>query len=484
MKIIMTIALYVLLTMSSVADAKGRATPPPELGTLKGAEAEAFYLGVNAVIWGYPIVFFEDLIRGRTRPDAEAKTGNPQAQINEFALVRQLRGPEFKAIATPNNDTLYAQAFTDVSREPMVLSVPEVEADRYYTMQLWDPNGDTFAYVGSRTTGVKAGDFALVGPDWKGNLPPDVKRIDSEYNSLVIWGRIGVKGSDDVKNANKIQDKLRLTPLSQFQEMKNSGQEIAVDKTFSMQRVAYTKPADLAPELEFYYKLARSLKFTPPKERDIVIADSLQQIGFRDDNLRFDYSALSDAQKSGLTKAYQFALHLMDSNAASTGESVNGWRWSRKSGIMGTDYLFRAAWAKWYTGGNTAKEAIYMDGRKDDKGQPFNGDDHYLMHFPKDQLPHVKAFWSVSMYDLNTGAFIENPIKRYSIGGRTQGLIYNDDGSLDIFLQNEAPIDAKKKSNWLPAPTKGFYLNLRLYIPDDSLQQGLWKPPVVQQVDK
>ncbi|QDO85192.1 DUF1254 domain-containing protein [Shewanella psychropiezotolerans] len=247
MKIIMTIALYVLLTMSSVADAKGRATPPPELGTLKGAEAEAFYLGVNAAIWGYPIVFFEDLIRGRTRPDAEAKTGNPQAQINEFALVRQLRGPEFKAIATPNNDTLYAQAFTDVSREPMVLSVPEVEADRYYTMQLWDPNGDTFAYVGSRTTGVKAGDFALVGPDWKGNLPPDVKRIDSEYNSLVIWGRIGVKGSDDVKNANKIQDKLRLTPLSQFQEMKNSGQEIAVDKTFSMQRVAYTKPADLAP---------------------------------------------------------------------------------------------------------------------------------------------------------------------------------------------------------------------------------------------
>ena len=156
-------------------------------------------------------------MRGRTEPDAQAKTGNPRSLVNQFGIVRHLRGPEFKQIATPNNDTLYAQAFTDVSQEPMIVSVPAVDNDRYYVLQLWDPNGDTFAYIGSRTTGRGAGDYALVGPNWKGQLPAGVKRIDSAYNTLVIWGRIGVNGPDDVKNANAIQDELRLTPLSKRQ---------------------------------------------------------------------------------------------------------------------------------------------------------------------------------------------------------------------------------------------------------------------------
>ena len=140
----------------SSAFAADKLMRPPELGTLTGLEAQAFYVGLDAVMWGYPAVFFEDLMRGRTEPDAEAKTGNPRAQVNQFGLMRNLRGPEFKQIATPNNDTLYAQAFCDVRREPLVLSVPRVDATRYYCMQLWDPNGDTFHYVGSRTTGRAA----------------------------------------------------------------------------------------------------------------------------------------------------------------------------------------------------------------------------------------------------------------------------------------------------------------------------------------
>ena len=145
---------------------------------MKGKEATAFYLGLNAVIWGYPSVKFEQLMRLRASADS-VRLGNPQSAVNQLGLVRQLRGPEFKQIATPNNDTLYAQGFCDVSREPIIVSVPKVDGKRYYTLQLWDPNGDTFAYIGSRTTGREPGDYALVGPDWKGTLPPGVKRIDS-----------------------------------------------------------------------------------------------------------------------------------------------------------------------------------------------------------------------------------------------------------------------------------------------------------------
>jgi hypothetical protein len=175
---------------------KGKQTPPPELGTIAGLEAEAFYLGLDAVIWGYPSVLFEDLMRGRTSPEI-LKKGNPQSAVNQFGMVRHLRGPEYKQIATPNNDTFYAQSFCDVSKEPIILTVPAVDNTRYYAMQLWDPNGDTFGYIGTRTTGREAGSYALVGPNWKGNLPANVKRIDSPYNSLVVWGRIGVDGVDD-----------------------------------------------------------------------------------------------------------------------------------------------------------------------------------------------------------------------------------------------------------------------------------------------
>ena len=145
-----------LCSFFSAAFAGDKLTPALELGTLTGLEAQASYVGLDAVIWGYPAVFFEDLMRGRTEPDAEAKTGNPRSQANQFGLMRNLRGPEFKQIATPNNDTLYAQAFCDLSREPIVLSVLRVDSKRYDCMQLWDPNGDTFHYVGSRTTGRAA----------------------------------------------------------------------------------------------------------------------------------------------------------------------------------------------------------------------------------------------------------------------------------------------------------------------------------------
>jgi hypothetical protein len=309
---------------------------------MTGKEAEAFYLGLNAVIWGYPAVKFEELMQGRTQPDI-VKLGNPQSAVNQFGLVRQLRGPEFKQIATPNNDTLYAQAFCDVSREPLIVSVPKVDEKRYYTLQLWDPNGDTFGYIGTRTTGRKAGHYALVGPGWKGKLPPNVRRIDSPYNGLVVWGRVGVDGPGDLNNALAIQDELRLTPLSKFG---NPDKPVPPDLAFSNERVAQSNSQNVTGDIEFFVELANSLKHTPPKIQDAVMAESLSQIGFKDHNTFFDANSLSDAQKSGLSKAVQFGLYIMDVYAQTAGVSVNGWRWSPKSGIMGNDYLFRAAFAK------------------------------------------------------------------------------------------------------------------------------------------
>jgi len=154
-----------------------------------------------------------------------------------------------------------------------------------------------------------------------------------------------------------IEDDLRLTPLSQFGKSK---QVLALDASFSQARVGTSEaPAGLPKGLEFYYELARAIEFSPPKPgQDDVIAGSLSSIGFMNDNTRFNYSSLSDAQIKGLRKAYQFAQSIMDMNAKSNGLEVNGWRWSPKSGIPGKDYLWRAAFAKWYTGGVGPEEAL------------------------------------------------------------------------------------------------------------------------------
>ena len=454
-------------------------TPAPDLSQLSDAEYEAFYLGANAIIWGYPAVLFEDLMRGRTQPDI-VKKGNPQTQVNQFGSVRELRGPEYKQIATPNNDTLYTQSFCDVSKEPLVLSVPKVDAERYYCIQFWDPNGDTKHYVGSRETGREAGNYVIVGPDWEGKLPKDLKRIDLEYNCIVLWGRVGVRGAADLENAHAIQDGLYVTLLSKYDGV---AKLVPVDMEFSKQRVAYNPPADLPKELELYYKLAQSLKHTPAKQQDAVVFKSLEQIGFTDKGLTFDYKSLSPAQQKGLAMGSQYAQHLIDVNAQTTGQIINGWRWSPKSGVMGDDYLFRAAFAKWFTGGHAPEEAVYMDGRNDDKGEALDGSKHsYTMHFKAGELPPVSAFWSLSMYHLSDGSFVENSIERYSIGERTDGLTKNADGSLDLYLQAKAPTDPKEKANWLPCPEGGFYLNMRFYVPDEKLQKGEWTPPYVEQV--
>lgn len=473
-----TLAVLTLLLLAATSvQAEDKRTPPPDLSGLAGQEAEAFYLGTNAIIWGYPAVLFEQLMRGRTSPDIVAK-GNPQAAVNQFGLVRDLRGPEFKQIATPNNDTIYAQSFVDVSREPIVLSVPAVPAPRYYTFQLWDPNGDTFGYIGSRTTGREAGSFAFVGPDWQGALPEGITRIDTPYNGMVIWGRIGVDGPEDLQNALDIQDALRLTPLSLFG---TSEAQLPPDLAFSDARVAFEAPG-IPDDLMLYAELANSLRHTPPKPQDAVVFATLPQIGFSTDGMVFDPSSLSDAQRSGLAKGAQFALHLMDVSSQTAGVGVNGWRWSPKSGIMGNDYLFRAAFAKWYTGGNAPSEAIYMDARADQNGDALDGSKRYIVRFEAGQEPKVDAFWSISMYHIADGSFVENPIKRYSIGDRTKGLTRAADGSLTIYIQHDQPEGAEAQANWLPSPEDGFYLNLRLYGPDGGLPSGTWAPPPVKNV--
>ena len=161
--------------------------------------------------------------------------------------------------------------------------------------------------------------------------------------------------------------------------------------------------------------------------------------------------------------------------------TVNGWQMNTDTmGVYGNYYLKRAIIAMVGLGANQPDDAIYPLLLADADGKPLAGDSRYILHFSKDELPPVGAFWSLTMYD-EGGFQVANPINRFAIGDRDQ-LKYNADGSLDLYIQHDNPGD-EKQSNWLPSPASGTLgATMRLYAPAPEALDGRWNPPAVRRV--
>ena len=159
---------------------------------------------------------------------------------------------------------------------------------------------------------------------------------------------------------------------------------------------------------------------------------------------------------------------------------INGWTYNTNIGTYGYNYLLRAAITEGSLGANVPEEAIYAKTQTGTDGQPLSGANNYLMHFDKGNLPPVNAFWSLSMYNTTTHMFVPNSINSYSVSEQKNKFMYNPDGSLDIYIQNEEPVG--KESNWLPAPKGDFYMILRMYLPGPKVLNGTYQIPQVQKV--
>ena len=176
---------------------------------------------------------------------------------------------------------------------------------------------------------------------------------------------------------------------------------------------------------------------------------------------------------------------LIDMQGQGLGDIVNGWAIQTEAGKHPDDYLLRSAYAKFGLWGNNALEAIYPNTFDDGNGKPLDGNNNYVMHFGKGELPPVSngGFWSITLYNKDR-LLHDNPIDRYVINDRTQGLKYGPDGSLDIYLQNQKPTDPQNEPNWFPTPDGPFSLTMRIYIPDQAILNGKYAPPPVQLVTK
>lgn len=421
-------------------------------------------LGVQAYIYAYPLVLVSLTRQFRRAP------------LNQFFHLQSFPGAGFTAVVRPNIDTLYSTAWLDLSRDPVILSVPDT-AGRYFVMQMLDAWTETFGLPGSRTTGSKPGRFLIAGPGWKGAPPKDVKVIRSPTNTVWLIGRTQTNGVSDYEHVRAIQRGYTLTSAGSSEKVATAAPgnlTPAVDRRRPPEQVAAMDAA------AFFKLFASLLKENAPHAADAPLLAQMKTIGI-EAGKDFDIGNLTPVQGQELERAVKDARAMLAERARSLGDVRNGWRFPGKNtGIYGTAYLDRAAVALFGLGALPAEEAIYPSTFRDDGGSALNGANRYLLHFRQNELPPARAFWSITMYDPD-GYFVPNPINRYGLGDR-DSLEFNKDGSLDIYIQRDPPSPDKQR-NWLPAPAGDFSLTLRIYLPKPTAVTGRWLPPVVRRIE-
>jgi len=408
-------------------------------------------LAEDAAIWGLPLVqtgFYLALARAKG------------VKWNQLYLNQSLATPSLK-VPGPNIDTIYGFAWLDLARGPVVLDVPD-EADRYYCIQLIDAYENTFAYVGRRETGTKAGSYVIAGPEWNGKLPEGVKRIDAPTSIVLALTRTLVRGLADLKAAQDLQSDYTLSPLAAYPAGKTPG-------------IVETDALNILPKPElpqtgaaFFAQLDALVRRFPPTADEAASFARFAPLG-----LGGSFATKPPLPAAALQTALQHALQRV--KAAKVTDDNDGWRVNYHITKFVADPVARANVDQFGPGAHIAAEALYFATSHDSEGEPLNGSQRYTITFAKGQLPPVKAFWSLILYGMDF-FLVDNPINRYSINDRTEGLSFTPDGALRIRIQHGAPDNV---ANWLPAPSGAFQLILRAYQPDDSMLAGAYKVPAV-----
>jgi hypothetical protein len=448
--------------------------PAQKLRAAALTEKEALEIGIDAYIYGYPLVTMEMTRRVMTNVAEPEGTRGPMGQ---FVNARTYPTAAFRDITAPNADTLYSVAWLDLAKEPYVLSIPD-EDNRYFLLPILSGWTDVFQVPGKRTTGTKAQQYVISGPHWQGNLPAGVTEYKSPTNMVWILGRTYCTGiAADYKAVHAIQDKYSVAPLSAYGKPYTPPKGV-VDPKVDMQ----TPVRDQVNRLKinaYFNLLAALLKDNPPAAEDAAMVARIAELGLVPGK-SFDIGALDPAAARALEGVPAAAIEKIMLHYRTTGTHENGWMFTVKTGQYGTDYLQRAVITIIGLGANRPQDAVYPVSEADADGQPYSGAKRYTMHFEKGRVPPADGFWSLTMYDANF-FFVANPLDKQTVSPRND-LKYNADGSLDLYIQNESP-GKEKEANWLPAPKEKFVLMLRMYWPQEtppSIIDGSWKIPPVK----
>ena len=446
--------------------------PAHSQGVVTPAEARA--IAKEAYIYGYPMV---DSYRIQHAYFVDTGNLEYKASWNQIKNIPRVFTPDDKAVQTPNSDTPYSMLGLDLRAEPIVLTVPKIEKDRYYSIQLIDAYTFNFAYIVSRATGNDAGSFLIAGPNWKGDIPKGVKKaIHSETELVLAAYRTQLFNPGDLDNVKKVQAGYQVQTLSAF---------LGQPAPKAAPAINFIKP--LTPEtqktsLEFFNILNFVLTFCPTVSSEKELMTRFAKIGVGAGK-NFDPSKLTPELKKaieeGVADAWAELAQLkkrVDAKEVTSGDTFG----TRE--YLKNNYLYRMAAAVIGIYGNSKQEAIYPIYTVDDGGKPLEGSNRYTLRFAAGELPPVDAFWSLTMYRLPESLLVANPLDRYLLNSPMLPNFKKDsDGGLTLYFQSESP-GKDLEPNWLPAPKGPFMLVMRLYWPKEEVLDGKWTAPPLQRV--
>jgi hypothetical protein len=428
-------------------------------------KAEFIVLGAEGYVFGYPLVIMDV-----TRQNAALTLGPP----NVLRRVRQFPDAHFKDVVRPNVDTLYSTAFIDLTPGPLVW---EMQANdlRYEVMPFMDAWTNVFASPGTRTTGTQGGRYLIAGPTWQGTTPANMTLLRAPTHMVWLIGRTQTQGIADYPLVHRLQDGLQLSPLHPRSDAAVA--PLANAQTPQAQHLAPIVQMQRMATRDFYDRLTHLMVANPPAAADAPMLRKLERIGVTPGHAvswsRLDSMAVSLGRWIADFKIAQELKKPRD--------LVNGWSTPpRILGQYGTAYNIRAVVAMIGLGANLPEDAMYPSTQVDSTGATLNGSHDYRLHFAADQMPPVKAFWSVTAYGQDD-FLIDNSAQRYAVGSLSS-MARNADGSMDILIQPQPP-EGAMRNNWLPVQAGSpFLLNARLYWPKSETLEGRWHLPAIERV--
>ncbi|APC21213.1 cell envelope protein [Pseudomonas protegens] len=461
--------MIIKVVMPSLLGVLTLALSGPSLGAFSATAEQARGIAKQAYLYGFPVV---EMYKTLYTQAVDQGGPNFKAPFNRIGGTAQVFSPKDTAFVTPNSDTPYSFAWLDLRAEPQVLSLPAIDAQRYYSVQLIDLYTQNFDYLGTRSSGNQGGHYLIAGPDWQGPTPAGIDKVlHSESNIVYALYRTQLFDEKDLEQVQKIQQSYQVQALARFLGRPPPPAPAAIHWP------PPTATMSDSPELFGYLNFMLAFAQPQPEEKDLLAR--LASIGIIPGQ-PFPLKELGSAQKQALEDGISdgkaefaaFKKEQVDTHKITSGDLFG----SRQH--LQDNYLYRYAGANMGIFGNSAEEASYIGYFVDDQGQPLNAGQHrYRLHFAKGQLPPANAFWSLTMYDGKSKLLVANPLQRYLINSRMLPSLKTDaDGGLTLHVQHQPP--AKElQSNWLPAPDGPFYGVLRIYLPKPDVSNGQWKMP-------
>jgi hypothetical protein len=436
---------------------------------------DARAIAKEAYIYGFPMATnYQTLYKQAI----DTTSRDYRAPFNTLANASNVATPDDKFVVTPNSDTPYSFLWMDLRAEPMVVTMPKIEKNRYYTGQLIDLYTFNFAYLGTRSYGNDGGNFIIAGPNWNGPTPAGVKAVlhsQTQFAYLII--RTQLFNAADISNVRRIQSGYHAVPLSRYLHQAAPPAAAPVNWPKPTEEMM-TTPA-IFPYINFL------LQFCPtdPSENDLMARFAKINVGA---GKTFDLANFTPPTQQAINNGIADSKPEVDGvmKKINTDQVASSDFFGTRE-FLKNNYLYRMVGAKIGLYGNSGADAAYFGYFVDSEHHPLDASkNNYELHFAKGAIPEYHAFWSLTMYDGKTQLLVANPIHRYLLNStKLKSYKYGSDGSLTFYIQKSSP-GKDKESNWLPAPDGPFYAVYRVYMPGEAVLDGTWKKPQMQAITK